>query len=98
MTYQPDLRVFHLEKCTKDLVCRGEPAILPIEIKMREKIEKTDMKALFKFMEKYGQNEGILITLNTESLYEKENKKIIAIPCWHHWTLEREISTRMQIN
>ena len=80
-----------------DLVCQGEPALLPIEIKIREKIEKNDLKALFKFMGKYGQDAGILVTLNTEALYEKENKKIIAVPYWRHWTLEREISARVMV-
>jgi hypothetical protein len=74
-----------------DLVYHSESAILPIEIKIREKIEKDDLRALFKFMGKYGQNSGILITLNTEALYEKEHKEIIAIPYWRHWTLEKEI-------
>jgi hypothetical protein len=78
-----------------DLVCQAGTAILPIEMKMREKIEKNDLKALFKFMGKYEQDTGILVTLNTESLYEKENKKIIAIPYWQHWTLEREIGNRL---
>jgi len=80
-----------------DLVCQGEPAILPIEIKIREKIEKSYLKALFKFMGKYGQDAGILVTLNTEAMYEKENKKIIAIPYWQHWTLEKEIRARLII-
>jgi len=48
-------------------------------------------------MGKYGQDAGILVTLNTEALYEKENKKIIAIPYWQHWTLEREIRARLMI-
>jgi len=87
-----------VQKNEVDLVFHVEPAILPIEIKMREKIEKNDLKGLFKFMGKYEQESGILITLNTEALYEKENKKITAIPYWQYWTLEKEINARMQIN
>jgi len=78
-----------------DLVCTGDSAILPIEIKIREKIDKRDVQGLFKFMAIYEQATGILVTLNTEASYEKAGKRIIAIPYWRYWTLEREIAERI---
>jgi uncharacterized protein len=83
------------QKDEVDLVCTGDSAILPIEIKIREKSDKRDIQGLFKFMGKYEQSTGILVTLNTDASYEKAGKKVIATPYWRYRTLEREIAGRL---
>lgn len=46
---------------------------------------------LFKFMEKYQRPMGVLVTSDTETSYEREGRKIIALPYWRYWTLRRQI-------
>ena len=83
------------QKDEVDLVCTEDSAILPVEIKIREKIDKRDIQGLFKFMGKYEQSTGILVTRNTDASYEKAGRKVIAIPYWRYRTLEREIAGRL---
>jgi predicted AAA+ superfamily ATPase len=84
------------QKREVDLIVTECSAKLPIEIKIRRKIEKRDLQGLFKFMEKFKLAAGILVTLDTEATYERGEKKIIALPYWRYWTLEREIIERSE--
>lgn len=77
-----------------DLIVTEGSANLPIEIKIRRKIVQRDLQGLFKFMEKFKLTAGILVTLDTEATYERDGKRITALPYWRYWTLEREIIQR----
>ena len=72
-----------------DIIYTAGNIVLPIEIKIRETITKTDLKPLFRFLERYTLNEALMITLNTEALYESADRKIKAIPYWRYWTISR---------
>jgi predicted AAA+ superfamily ATPase len=76
-----------------DIIYTAGNMVLPIEIKIRETIAKTDLKPLFRFLERYTLNEALMITLNTEALYESADRTIKAIPYWRYWTISRFLVT-----
>ncbi|MCF8108740.1 MAG: hypothetical protein K9J81_07080 [Desulfohalobiaceae bacterium] len=75
------------QKREVDLISTENDVILPLEVKIRKKVDKRDLRGMFKFMERYHLNRGLLITLDTDEVYEKNGKKIIALPYWRYWTL-----------
>ena len=79
------------QKREVDLISTENDVVLPLEIKIRKKVDKRDLRGMFQFMERYDLNRGLLITLGKEDVYEKDGKRITAIPYWRHWTLKREI-------
>ncbi|MFP4087312.1 MAG: ATP-binding protein [Desulfobacteraceae bacterium] len=83
------------QKREVDLIYTKNSGTLPIEIKIKNKIDKRDIQGLFKFMDKYKLTKGLLITLDTKAAYEKEGRKITALPYWQYWTLDREIGEAM---
>ncbi len=79
------------QKREVDLISTENDVVLPLEIKIRKKVDKRDLRGMFQFMERYDLNRGLLITLGKEDVFEKDGKKITALPYWRHWTLKREI-------
>lgn len=62
--------------------------ILPIEIKIREKINKKDVKTMFKFIEKNNLKNGLLITVDEERQFKNADKTIDALPYWKYWSIK----------
>jgi predicted AAA+ superfamily ATPase len=83
------------QKDEVDLVLASEEGVVPIEIKMRSDIKARDAKPLFKFMTKYGINEGLIISSNLETVFSDGKLKVEAIPYWRHWTIKRKLAERM---
>ncbi|MFO7985019.1 MAG: hypothetical protein R6U38_04085 [Desulfatiglandaceae bacterium] len=79
------------QKREVDLIYTKNSGTFLIEIKIRNKIDKRDIQGLFKFMDKYKLTRGLLVTLDTEASYEKEGRKITALPYWRYWTLDRKV-------
>jgi len=65
---------------------------LPIEIKIKEKIGRDDLKTLLKFLERDNLKRALLITLDTETKFQKENLMIEAIPYWKYWSIKARIN------
>ncbi len=71
-----------------DIVKKERGKTIPIEIKNTNKVTKGEIKPLLRFMNKYGIQEGIVLTDDYED--EKEEKwfgkqmKIRFIPLWEH--------------
>lgn len=65
--------------------------LLPIEVKMRGKIDHRDGRILFKFLEKTGSSPALMITLNTETRFEKDRWLIQAVPYWKYRTINEII-------
>ncbi len=55
--------------------------LLPVEIKYRNQILSSDLKGLYKFMEEFGLERGLVVTKST---FEKKDgeKRITFIPAW----------------
>lgn len=72
-----------------DIIDAQNKQVLPIEIKIKQKIGREDMKTLFKFMERNRLQRSLLITLDTETAYHKEKHVIDAIPYWKYWSISK---------
>jgi predicted AAA+ superfamily ATPase len=69
------------------LVKEGE-IILPVEVKIRNKIDLSDLKPLISFMKRHNCPKGIVITQDTDSIFSlADERKIIAMPYWRYHTL-----------
>ena len=74
-----------------DLIIADDYRLLPVEVKIREKIGREDRKILHKFMEKNNLTKALLITMDTEGRDEKEQRVVEAIPYWRYWSIKRAL-------
>ncbi len=65
-----------------DFVVRTQKQILPIEIKFKSSLKKSDLVNLLNFMQKNRLEQGFLISRNKLELVEKEGLKITIVPAW----------------
>ncbi len=70
-----------------DIIHTHDKAVLPIEIKIKEKIGRDDIKTLFKFLDRNKLRKALLITLDTEAKFEKDSLLIEAMPYWKYWSI-----------
>ncbi|MBE0427417.1 MAG: ATP-binding protein [Nitrospirae bacterium] len=77
-----------------DIIYAGEKIILPIEIKIRAKVGREDVKTLYKFLERNNLKRALLITLDTETKFEKDSLVIDAIPYWKYWSIRDRIKSQ----
>lgn len=75
-----------------DIIHSHNETLLPIEIKIKEKPGRDDVKTLFKFLGKNNLKKALLITLNTETKFQRENIVVEAIPYWKYWSIKRKIT------
>ncbi|MEW6587433.1 MAG: hypothetical protein AB1442_17725, partial [Nitrospirota bacterium] len=76
-----------------DIIHAHDKVVLPVEIKIKEKIGRDDVKTLFKFLERNKLNKALLVTLDTETKFERENFLIEAIPYWKYWSIKSKVSS-----
>lgn len=65
--------------------------IIPIEIKIQRKIDRSDIKNIYKFLKKNELKQGFIITLDTETNYTEKDITIEAIPYWKYWSLKNRL-------
>jgi predicted AAA+ superfamily ATPase len=75
-----------------DIIHAHDKTVLPIEIKIKGKIGRDDVKTLFKFLERNKLKKALLVTLDTETKFEKESLLIEAVPYWKYWSIKSRIS------
>ncbi len=73
-----------------DIIHAQDRNVLPVEIKIKEKISKDDVKTLLKFMERNNLQRALLITLDTETKLQKEKLIVEAIPYWRYWSIKQK--------
>jgi predicted AAA+ superfamily ATPase len=73
-----------------DIIHTQDRNVLPVEIKIKEKISKDDVKTLLKFMERNNLRRALLITLGTETKFQKEKLIVEAIPYWRYWSIKQK--------
>jgi len=74
-----------------DIIYAGNGPVIPVEVKIKEKIDKDDVKTLFKFLERNNLRNAVLITLGTETALKKDKVTIQAVPYWKYWTIRSKI-------
>ncbi len=75
-----------------DIIHAHDKTVLPVEIKIKAKIKKDDIKTLFKFLERNNLRKALLVTLDTETIFEREDLLIEAIPYWKYWSIRARLS------
>ncbi|MBI5073567.1 MAG: ATP-binding protein [Nitrospirae bacterium] len=75
-----------------DIIHAHDKIVLPVEIKIKEKIRTDDVKTLFKFLERNKLKKALLVTLDTETKFEKDSLAIEAIPYWKYWSIRERIN------
>lgn len=73
-----------------DIIHTQDRNVLPVEIKIKEKISKDNVKTLLKFMERNNLQRALLITLDTETKFQKEKLIVEAIPYWRYWSIKQK--------
>jgi len=77
------------QKDEVDIVRVAEKFCLPIEIKMRENVSAKDAAALFKFLCQFDLKEGLMISLQTETEFANNDKRVKVLPYWKYWSILR---------
>jgi len=72
-----------------DMIITGAAEPLPVEIKIRKEVKAADIKAVFSFLVKYRLKRGMVITLNTEGILQKDDLSVEAVPFWKYWTIRK---------
>lgn len=75
-----------------DIIHAYDKVVLPVEVKIKEKIGRDDLKTLFKFLERNKLSKALLVTLDTETKFERKDLVIEAVPYWKYWTLRTKLS------
>lgn len=70
-----------------DIIIDNMKTVLPVEIKARQVIRPRDAAALFKFLSRFDFSFGIMITLDTEGEFRKNDRIVQLIPYWKYHTI-----------
>lgn len=81
-----------------DIVLENDQSILPIEIKIRKNISVSDASALFMFLNRFGGQVGLIITLDREDLWERDQHRVQLIPYWRYRTVLEFVSEALKTN
>ena len=73
-----------------DIIHTRDQSVLPIEIKIKEKIGRDDVNTLFKFLDRNKLQRALLITLDTETKFQKEKLIVDAVPYWKYWSIKQK--------
>ena len=74
-----------------DIIYTQHKEVLPVEVKIKEKVTKKDAKTLLKFLEGNNLSRALLITLDTEATFREEKRIIDAIPYWKYWSVMKKL-------
>lgn len=72
-----------------DIIYVKDKTVVPVEVKIRNKINEKDAKAMFRFMSLFDLNKGILISKEQENTFKQDNRIIRVIPYWMYWSIKR---------
>jgi hypothetical protein len=75
-----------------DIIYTSEKTLMPIEIKIKAKIGRDDIKTLFKFLEINKLDRSLLITLDTETKFKNDSLLVEAIPYWKYWSIRKRMN------
>lgn len=76
-----------------DIIHTRDSHVLPVEVKIREKIGRDEVKTLFNFLEKNNLKRALLITLDTETEFQKDKLVVETIPYWRYWSIKERTSS-----
>ena len=65
--------------------------LIPVEIKIREKIKIKDLKPLIKFMKRFKCEAAVVISKDDERIDKIDELKVTILPYWRYWSIISEI-------
>ncbi len=65
--------------------------VLPVEVKIRQKIKTKDLKPLIRFMKRFKCGQAVVISSSIERIEKIEGLKVTILPYWRHWSIINEI-------
>ena len=74
-----------------DLVIDSKGKLIPVEIKIREKIKIKDLKPLIKFMKRFKCKSAVVISKDDERIEKIDELKVTILPYWRYWSIISEI-------
>jgi predicted AAA+ superfamily ATPase len=74
-----------------DLIIDSKEKLIPVEIKIREKIKIKDLKPLIKFMKRFKCETAVVISKDDERIEKIDGLKVIILPYWRYWSIISEI-------
>jgi predicted AAA+ superfamily ATPase len=74
-----------------DLIIDNQGKLIPVEIKIREKIKIKDLKPLIKFMKRFKCESAVVISKDDERIEKINELKVTILPYWRYWSIISEI-------
>ena len=74
-----------------DLILVSQRVVVPVEIKIRQKIKTKDLKPLIQFMKRFRCNQALIISKDIDRIEKIEDLKLTILPYWRHWSIIHEI-------
>jgi len=65
-----------------DFIIKSDNKIIPIEVKYKTRIDKSDIKSILKFMEEFQLKKGYIITKDLLEQQKINENELIFIPAW----------------
>lgn len=79
------------QKDEVDIILESDRKVVPVEIKIKNKIDRNSLKPMLKFLKSINQKKGYLISKDTEKIYSTDKYIIEAIPYWKYWSIRKKI-------
>jgi len=67
-----------------DLILENQRGVLPVEIKIRQKIKTKDLKPLIRFMKRFRCNQALIISKDIDRIEKIEDLKLTILLYWRH--------------
>ncbi|MBW1714332.1 MAG: ATP-binding protein [Deltaproteobacteria bacterium] len=74
-----------------DLILESQRMVLPVEIKIRQKIKMKDLKPLIRFMKRFRCKQALIISKDIDRIEKIEDLKLTILPYWRYWSIVNEI-------
>jgi len=80
------------QKDEVDFILYDRKNVLPVEVKIRERLSKKDLRPIKKFMSRFNCRRAILIAKNDDRIEREDKREILILPYWKYWSIKRAIS------
>jgi hypothetical protein len=74
-----------------DIVLADEKKILPVEVKIQDQVNARDGRHLLRFLEKHNLKKALIISHDTETIFDRDGMAIHVIPYWKYWSILKEL-------
>ncbi|MGM0365375.1 MAG: ATP-binding protein [Actinomycetota bacterium] len=79
------------QKDEVDIILELDNEQVPIEVKIRNKINHKTLKPVVKFLKKFGLRKGYMISKDSEKVFQIGRCEVEVYPYWKYWTIKKNI-------